>query len=78
MFSCEKCETFKNSFFHRTPLVAASVYRKASLWNYRKQFEPLINKRGEGVEFSLIFQREGDSDFSHKKGGVGKIGGLFF
>ena len=24
-FSCEFCETFKNSFFHRTSLVAASV-----------------------------------------------------
>ena len=72
MFSCEKCETFKNSFFHRTPLVAASVYRKASLWNYRKQFEPLINKRGEGVEFSLIFQREGIQIFPIKKEGLVK------
>ena len=25
MFSCEYCEIFKNSFFNRTPLVAASV-----------------------------------------------------
>ena len=25
LFSCECCEIFKNSFFHRTPLVAASV-----------------------------------------------------
>ena len=25
MFSCEFCEIFKNTFFHRTPLVAASM-----------------------------------------------------
>ena len=24
VFSCEFCEIFKNTFFHRTPLVAAS------------------------------------------------------
>ena len=24
MFSCEFCEFFKDTFFHRTPLVAAS------------------------------------------------------
>ena len=26
VFSCEFSEIFKNSFFHRTPLVAASEY----------------------------------------------------
>ena len=26
VFSCEFCEVFKNIFFYRTPLVAASVY----------------------------------------------------
>ena len=25
VFSCEFCEVYKNTFFHRTPLVAASV-----------------------------------------------------
>ena len=25
MFSCEYCEMYKNSYFHRTPPVAASV-----------------------------------------------------
>ena len=25
VFSCEFCEIFKNTFFHRTPLVVASV-----------------------------------------------------
>ena len=29
MFSCEFCEIFKNIFFHRTPLVAASEKLKA-------------------------------------------------
>ena len=33
VFSCEFCEISKNSFFHRTPLVAASIYFKESfLW----------------------------------------------
>ena len=26
VFSCEFCEIFKNTFFYRTPLVAASIY----------------------------------------------------
>ena len=29
VFSCEFCEIFKNTFFHRTPLVAASKKLKA-------------------------------------------------
>ena len=28
VFSCEFCEISKNTFFYRTPLVAASVYWK--------------------------------------------------
>ena len=28
VFSCEFCEIFKNSFFYRTPLVAASVSQR--------------------------------------------------
>ena len=31
MFSYEFCEIFKNTFFHRIPLVAASEYNSA--WN---------------------------------------------
>ena len=27
MFSCEFCEISKNTFFHRTPLVAASAFQ---------------------------------------------------
>ena len=36
---------------------------------------------GGGVDFSKFLKKKGggqvSSDFSHKKGGVGKIGGLF-
>ena len=31
MFSCEYCKLFKNSFFYRTPLVAASRTETFSL-----------------------------------------------
>ena len=30
-FSCEFCEIFKNTFFYRTPLVAASVFTQPCL-----------------------------------------------
>ena len=30
MFSCEYCDIFKNTFFYRTPPVAASAYSEAS------------------------------------------------
>ena len=39
-----------------------------------------IKRRGKGVSFRN-FQKKGVgecSDFSHKKGGVGKMGGLFY
>ena len=26
LFSCKYCETFKNSFFHSTPMVTTSVF----------------------------------------------------
>ena len=32
VLSCEYCEIFKNSFFHRTPLVAAFVLRNYLWW----------------------------------------------
>ena len=32
MFSCEYCETFKNSFFYRTPPVAAFVALRDTNW----------------------------------------------
>ena len=31
VFSCEFCEIFKNNFFYRTPLVAASDYKYVTL-----------------------------------------------
>ena len=33
VFSCEFCEVSKNTFFYRTPLVAASIW---------KSFDPLL------------------------------------
>ena len=37
MFSCEFCEISKNSFFHRTPLVAASVLKITKMaWIVKK------------------------------------------
>ena len=30
VFSCEFCEIFKKTFFYRTPVVAASVFRTQS------------------------------------------------
>ena len=39
VFSCEFCEIFKNTFFHRTPLVAASLH------TYLLEIECIINSR---------------------------------
>ena len=33
---------------------------------------------GEGVEFFKFSRKRGGSDFSHKNGGIGKIGGVVF
>ena len=35
VFSCEFCEISKNTFLHRTPLVAASVVRNELLPHYQ-------------------------------------------
>ena len=59
MFSCENCETFKNTFFYRTPLVVASeeetrkklkpedgIYSKANIGFISKSLRILrISKR---------------------------------
>ena len=37
MFSCEFCETFKNTFFYRTPLVADSVINKRRGWGWARK-----------------------------------------
>ena len=34
VFSCEFCKIYKNTFFYRKPLVAASVFKQFK-WNYR-------------------------------------------
>ena len=47
--------------------------------NYLHSWNPPLIMEGGG--FFKIFEKKGggqvSSDFSHKKGGVGKIGGLF-
>ena len=42
VFSCEFCETSKNTFFYRTPLVAASEHRKC--WYCFKQKFNVLNE----------------------------------
>ena len=34
MFSCDYCEIFKNSFFYRAPLVAASDYKNRTVTDF--------------------------------------------
>ena len=34
-FSCEFCKIFKNNFFYRTPLVAASAHYQLKLGKHR-------------------------------------------
>ena len=44
MFSCEYCETFKNSFFYRTSLVAAfGIETFFSFWCITLKFIKLLN-----------------------------------
>ena len=38
VFSCEYCETFKNSFFYRTPLMAASGIENIVCDTYNPKF----------------------------------------
>ena len=35
VFSCEYCEFFKNNFFYRTPMVAASASARATVSDHR-------------------------------------------
>ena len=41
VFSCECCETFKNSFFYRKPQVTPSVLWTITILNYNHTFENL-------------------------------------
>ena len=43
MFPCEICEIFKNSFFHRIPPVAASVYSYVHIQGVRENSEHIIS-----------------------------------
>ena len=50
-------------------LLGRKIYEDAMLYEH-----PL--KRGGGLSFRNFSKREGGSKFSHKKGGVGNIGGF--
>ena len=39
---------------------------------------PFIKEGGGGWVFEIFEKKKGGSDFSHKKGGVGIMGGLFW
>ena len=60
MFSCEFCKISKNSFFFRTPLVAASDPRKVAdnrtFWRTVKPF--LSNKSVENEKIILVEKEE--------------------
>ena len=47
VFSCEFCEISKNTFFYRTPPVAASVFAKVISVNYGHEF--WNNRLSQGV-----------------------------
>ena len=70
MFSCEFCEIFKNTYFYRTPLLAASGSKLYSqnIWWYPKKVSEM---RGASVEFNFdLFSYWCDCDFL---GVAGKI-----
>ena len=52
VFSCEFCEISKNTFFHRTPLVAASV-----------QYRCLQDPKYVFALSNQIFKIESDAEF---------------
>ena len=52
MFSCKCCEIFKNSFFYRALLVAASGIHK---YSYEMRF-PMSTYQGEGTSRGKQFQ----------------------
>ena len=71
MFSCEFCEIFKNTFFYRTPPVAASVTKTDShtdifqeiFWNFQYSYSTVVNiscdtgkYTGTFLKIILIFQ----------------------
>ena len=43
VFSCEYCEILKNTFFYRTPLVAASAAKSAESESLRIKSVPSFN-----------------------------------
>ena len=53
MFSCEFCEIFKNTFFHRTPLVAAFAKIYDKVW-YKSLTSKLKSHNIQGEPLSLL------------------------
>ena len=57
VFSCEFCEISKNTFFHRTPLVAASGYNLFSevlVYKFIQYFSVMCTEKFTDVNFQLI------------------------
>ena len=61
VFTCELCEIFKNTFFHRTPLVAASGKHKSLRHQCFSEISELFrtailkNNRGELLLYCLFY-----------------------
>ena len=53
MFSCEFCEIFKNTFFHRTPLVAAFAKIYDKVW-YKSLTSKLKSHNIQGEPLTLL------------------------
>ena len=54
MFSSEYCETFKNSFFHRRPLVAASMPNVYEKFLLQKQPPKVFHKKTVLKNFAIF------------------------
>ena len=46
MFSCEFCKIFNNTFFYKTPLVAASGYKYFILKSHRSSRPEVLRQKG--------------------------------
>ena len=67
VFSCEFCEIFKNTFFHRTPPVAASYSRLHFYCHYEKFLERSMLKLHCFVNEKIIFTNSEVYEFTFTK-----------
>ena len=71
MSSCEYCKIFKNNFFNRAPLVAASgKHLKIKLFAKMVIFIPFVafpnyHKRSSGVKIEVVMTSQIFSDFKY-------------